>query len=40
MPRSPLAKLYDRKTPITAGDLINDRVVPFYDAHEVKFAAC
>jgi hypothetical protein len=29
-------KLYDRKTPITAADLINDRVVPFYDAHEVK----
>ena len=30
------AKLYDRKTPITAADLTNDRVVPFYDAHEVK----
>ena len=30
------AKLYDRKTPITAADLVNDRVVPFYDAHEVK----
>ena len=27
-----LAKLYDRKTPITAADLVNDRVVPFYDA--------
>ena len=26
------AKLYDRKTPITAADLLNDRVVPFYDA--------
>jgi hypothetical protein len=26
------AKLYDRKTPITAADLINDRVVLFYDA--------
>jgi len=25
------AKLYDRKTPITAADLLNDRVVPFYD---------
>src|SRR5689334_8849499 len=23
------AKLYDRKTPITAADLLNDRVVPF-----------
>ena len=30
------AKLCDRKTPITAADLLNDRVVPFYDAHEVK----
>ena len=25
------AKLYDRKTPITAGDLLNDRVLPFYE---------
>ncbi|MGZ9275474.1 MAG: hypothetical protein ACXW34_12115 [Nitrospira sp.] len=24
-------KLYDRKTPITAADLLNDRVVPFFD---------
>src|SRR5215213_9748740 len=31
-----LAKLYDRKTPLTAADLLNDRVVPFFDAHEVK----
>jgi len=30
------AKLYDRKTPITAADLLNDRVVPFFDAQEVK----
>jgi transposase InsO family protein len=30
------AKLYDRKTPITAADLLNDRVVPFFEAHEVK----
>jgi transposase InsO family protein len=30
------AKLYDRKTPLTAADLLNDRVVPFYDQHEVK----
>ena len=30
------AKLYDRKTPLTAADLLNDRVVPFYDAQEVK----
>ena len=30
------AKLYDRKTPITAADLLNNRVVPFYDAKEVR----
>ncbi len=30
------AKLYDRKTPITAAELLNDRVVPFYDEHAVK----
>jgi transposase InsO family protein len=32
------AKLYDRKTPITAADLLNDRVVPFYDQHEIKLS--
>jgi transposase InsO family protein len=30
------AKLYDRKTALTAADLLNDRVVPFYDAQDVK----
>ena len=30
------AKLYDRKTPITAADLLNDRVVPFFDEHEIR----
>src|SRR5881392_2218486 len=30
------AKLYDRNTPITAADLLNDRVIPFFDSHEVK----
>jgi hypothetical protein len=29
-------KLYDRETPLTAADLLNDRVLPFFDAHEVK----
>src|SRR5215831_17243426 len=29
------AKLYDRKTPITAADLLNDRVVPFFEEHDV-----
>ncbi len=31
-----VAKLYDRKTPITAADLLNDRVIPFYDEHGVR----
>ncbi len=30
------AKLYDRKTPLTAADLLNDRVLPFFDSHDVK----
>jgi hypothetical protein len=30
------AKLYDRKTPITAAELLNDRVVPFYDEHDIR----
>src|SRR4029077_13672870 len=30
------AASYDCKTPITAADLLNDRVVPFFDAHDVK----
>jgi len=29
------AKLYDRKTPITAADLLNDRVVPFFEEQEI-----
>jgi transposase InsO family protein len=29
------AKLYDRKTPLVAADLLNDRVVPFFDEHGV-----
>lgn len=32
------AKLYDRKTPITAADLLNDRVVPFFDEHGVALS--
>jgi hypothetical protein len=28
------AKLYDRKTPITAADLLNDRVLPFFDSQQ------
>jgi transposase InsO family protein len=29
------AKLYDRKTPITAADLLNDRVLPFFDEYSI-----
>ena len=29
------AKLYDRKTPIMAADLLNDRVLPFYEENGV-----
>ena len=29
------AKLYDRKQAIVAADMLNDRVVPFYDEHEI-----
>jgi len=29
------AKLYDRKTPLTAADLLNDRVIPFFDEHGI-----
>ena len=32
------AKLYDRKTPITAADLLNDRVLPFFDEHAIRLS--
>jgi transposase InsO family protein len=32
------AKVYDRKTPLTAADLLNDRVVPFFESHEIPVA--
>ena len=31
-----LAKLYDRKTPLTAADLLNDRVLPFFEQQEIS----
>ncbi len=31
------AKLSDRKTPLTAADLLNDRVVPFFEEHGMQF---
>ncbi len=32
------AKLYDRKTPITAADLLNDRVLPFYEENGSSYS--
>jgi Winged helix-turn helix len=29
------AKLYDRKTPITSAELLNDRVLPFFEEHGI-----
>jgi len=29
------AKLYDRKTPLTAADLLNDQVVPFFEDQQI-----
>ena len=29
------AKLYKTKTPITAADMLNDKVLPFYEQHEL-----
>jgi hypothetical protein len=34
------AKLYDRKTPLTSADLLNDRVIPFYDGTAFPCSAC
>ncbi len=36
IPRWRKSKLYDRKTPITVADRINDHVVPSFHAHEIK----
>jgi transposase InsO family protein len=32
------AKLYDRKTPLTACDLLNDRVLPFFEEQEIRLS--
>jgi hypothetical protein len=32
------ANLYDHKTSLTAADLLNDQVVPFFDSHEVPLS--
>jgi Integrase core domain len=33
-----MAKLYDRKTPIAAADLLSDRVLPFFEEHEIALS--
>src|SRR5688500_5162374 len=35
-----IAKLYDRKTPIAAADLINDRMVPFLKSMRSPYPEC
>ena len=30
------AKLYDRKTALTAADLLNGRVIPFFEEHGLR----
>ena len=30
-----LAKLYDRKTPVLAAELLHDRVLPFFEPHDI-----
>ena len=30
------AKLYTEKTPVTAADLLNDRVIPFFEMHDLR----
>jgi hypothetical protein len=30
------AELYDRKTALTAAELLNDRVIPFFDEHGLR----
>src|SRR5438309_10051344 len=32
------AKLYDCKTPFTAAELLNDRMVPFYVVHGIRLS--
>lgn len=32
------AKLYDRKTALTAADMLNDRVVPFFETHGIPLS--
>ena len=38
IPKLAFAKLYDRKTPLAATELLNDRVIPFFDEHGVPLS--
>ena len=29
-------RVTNRKTPVTAAELLNDRVLPFYEAHDIR----
>ena len=31
-----LSKLYDRKNALVAADMLNDRVIPFFEQHDLK----
>jgi transposase InsO family protein len=33
-----LGKLYDRKIPLTAADILNDRVLPFFEEHAIALS--
>ena len=33
------AKLYDRKNALVAADLLNDRVLPFFEEHQIAQSA-
>lgn len=37
-PKVAFAKLYDRKTPLPAADLLNDHVVPFFDSYGISLS--
>src|SRR6266700_1803995 len=37
-PKDALAKPYDRNTPITAAEILNDRVLPFFEEHGIALS--
>jgi len=34
--KTAICKLYDRKNALVAADLLNDRVIPFYEEHDLR----